>query len=99
MLLLIGIQGHHGACSPRMATSTRGPLNNLVSGRTGRGITDIHYANFNVLAVMIGIHIAAIFFYLLYKREESHLAHVHRAPRPATRWNPSVVRSWAWRWA
>ena len=46
-----------------------GPLNNLVSGRTGREITDIHYANFNVLAIMIAIHVAAIFFYLLYKRE------------------------------
>ena len=68
MLLLIGIQVTTGLFATD-GDFYEGPLNDLVSGRTGREITDIHYANFNVLAVMIGIHIAAIVFYLLYKRE------------------------------
>ena len=68
MLLLIGIQVTTGLFATD-GDFYEGPLNNLVSGRTGREITDIHYANFNVLAIMIGIHIAAIVFYLLYKRE------------------------------
>ena len=68
MLLLIGIQVTTGLFATD-GDFYEGPLNNLVSGRTGRQITDIHYLNFDVLAIMIGIHIVAIFFYLLYKRE------------------------------
>ena len=68
MLLLIGVQVTTGLFATD-GDFYEGPLNNLVSGRTGREITDIHYANFDVLAIMIAIHIAAIFFYLLYKRE------------------------------
>ena len=68
MLLLIGIQVTTGLFATD-GDFYEGPLNNLVSGRTGRQITDIHYLNFDVLAIMIAIHIVAIFFYLLYKRE------------------------------
>ena len=68
MLLLIGIQVTTGLFATD-GDFYEGPLNHLVSGSTGREITDIHYLNFDVLAIMIGIHIVAIFFYLLYKRE------------------------------
>lgn len=68
MLLLIGIQVTTGLFATD-GDFYEGPLNHLVSGSTGREITDIHYVNFDVLAIMIGIHIVAIFFYLLYKRE------------------------------
>ena len=68
MLVLIGIQVTTGLFATD-GDFYEGPLNHLVSGRTGGRITDIHYLNFDVLAIMIGIHIAAIFFYLLYKRE------------------------------
>ena len=68
MLLLIGIQVTTGLFATD-GDFYEGPLNHLVSGRTGNQITDIHYLNFDVLAIMIGIHIVAIFFYLLYKRE------------------------------
>ena len=47
----------------------RGPLNGLVSSDTAYAITDIHYANINFLLALIGLHIVAIFFYLLFKRE------------------------------
>ena len=68
MLLLIGIQVTTGLFATD-GDFYEGPLNHLVSGRAGNQITDIHYLNFDVLAIMIGIHIVAIFFYLLYKRE------------------------------
>ena len=68
MLLLIGIQVTTGLFATD-GDFYEGPLNHLVSGSTGREITDIHYLNFDVLAIMIGIHIVAIFFYLLYKSE------------------------------
>ena len=68
MLLLIGIQVSTGLFATD-GDFYEGPLNHLVSGRTGNRITDIHYLNFDVLAIMIGIHIVAIFFYLFYKRE------------------------------
>ena len=68
MLILIGIQVATGLFATD-GDFYEGPLNHLVSGRTGNRITDIHYLNFDVLAIMIGIHIVAIFFYLLYKRE------------------------------
>ena len=68
MLLLIGIQVTTGLFATD-GDFYEGPLNHLVSGSAGRDITDIHYLNFDVLAIMIGIHIVAIFFYLLYKRE------------------------------
>jgi len=47
----------------------RGPLNGLVSSSTAYAITDVHYANINFLLALIGIHIVAIIFYLLFKRE------------------------------
>ena len=68
MFALIGIQVSTGLFATD-GDFYEGPLNHLVSGRTGSQITDIHYLNFDVLAIMIGIHIVAILFYLFYKRE------------------------------
>ena len=68
MLALIGIQVTTGLFATD-GDFYEGPLNHLVSGRTGRQITNIHYLNFDLLAIMIAIHVAAIFFYLFYKRE------------------------------
>jgi cytochrome b len=46
-----------------------GPLNEHVSARTGVAITGVHEANFNVLLALIVLHVAAIVYYLLFKRE------------------------------
>jgi cytochrome b len=40
-----------------------------VSSSTAYAITDVHYANINFLLALIGLHIVAIIFYLLFKRE------------------------------
>jgi len=68
MLLLVGIQVTTGL----FATDQdfyEGPLNHLVSSRTGNQITEIHEASFNILAALILVHVVAIFFYLFFKRE------------------------------
>jgi cytochrome b len=46
-----------------------GPLSYLVSFETGRTLADRHEQVFDVLLVMIGLHIAAALAYLLLKRE------------------------------
>jgi cytochrome b len=46
-----------------------GPLNDLISGRAGNQITEFHEVNFNVLLLLIIVHVAAVLFYLLYKRD------------------------------
>jgi cytochrome b len=45
-----------------------GPLNHLVDSDTADELTDLHEDFFNVLLVLIGLHIAAIVFYLVAKR-------------------------------
>ena len=45
-----------------------GPLNHLVDGDTADDLTDLHEDFFNVLLALIGLHIAAIVFYLVVKR-------------------------------
>ncbi|MEX0960157.1 MAG: cytochrome b/b6 domain-containing protein [Burkholderiales bacterium] len=47
----------------------RGPLAKHVSGDTVSLMTRIHDTNAIVLFVLIGIHIAAVLFYLVFKRE------------------------------
>ena len=45
-----------------------GPLSYLVSFETSRVLADAHEIIFNVLLVLIGLHIAAIIFYLFVRR-------------------------------
>ncbi len=45
-----------------------GPLNHLVDGDTADELTDWHEDFFNVLLALIGLHLAAIAFYLVAKR-------------------------------
>ena len=46
-----------------------GPLSSYVSFRAGRHIAHLHYKWFNLLLAAIGLHIAAVMFYLAYKRQ------------------------------
>ncbi len=49
--------------------SVDGPLNKFVGGSSGRLLTAIHDALFNIILVLAAIHISAALFYLLRKRE------------------------------
>ena len=48
---------------------TEGPLYALVSKQTSDWLTGIHHLNQKVLLVLVVIHIAAVIFYLIVKRE------------------------------
>jgi cytochrome b len=48
---------------------TEGPLYHLVSKETSDWLTGIHHLNKNVLIVLVLIHICAVLFYLIVKRE------------------------------
>jgi cytochrome b len=47
-----------------------GPLSNLVSFETGRACAEVHEVVFNLLLAMIALHIAAITFYRIAKKED-----------------------------
>ncbi|HEY1721296.1 MAG TPA: cytochrome b/b6 domain-containing protein [Magnetospirillaceae bacterium] len=49
--------------------ATQGPLNHLVGDRTARVMTVFHDLAFNVILALVAIHIAAVLFYLIRKRE------------------------------
>jgi cytochrome b len=74
-----------------------GPLYSSVSKDTSDWLTTIHRLNFNLLLAMIAVHLAAVLFYLLVKRENlihpmlsgrKHLApgSVVAAPRMVNPW-------------
>jgi cytochrome b len=44
-----------------------GPLNDLISGRTGNQVTEFHEVNFNLLLGLVVLHIAAVVFYRVVK--------------------------------
>jgi len=46
-----------------------GPLSQYVDFDTGRAFAELHETSFNVLLVLIALHLAALAFYLVYKRE------------------------------
>ena len=48
---------------------TEGPLYDLVSRKTSNWLTSIHHLNQKVLLILVLIHIAAVIFYLIAKRE------------------------------
>ncbi len=56
-----------------------GPLSHLVSFDTSRTLADIHEVVFNVILTFVGLHIAAILFYLLVKKDNLVDRHAHRS--------------------
>jgi cytochrome b len=48
---------------------TEGPLYDLVNDQTSDWLTSIHLLNQNILAVLVAIHLGAIVFHLVAKRE------------------------------
>ena len=48
---------------------TFGPLNDYISRSLASLMTEIHYTNFNIILGFVGLHICAILFYVLFKKE------------------------------
>lgn len=74
-----------------------GPLYGWVSKSTSDWLTTVHKFNFNLLLALIAVHLSAVFFYLLVKRENlihpmltgrKHLPpeQAGQAPRMASSW-------------
>lgn len=61
-----------------------GPLSHLVSFEAGRACADLHEDLFNVLLAFICLHVAAVLFYLLYKRDNLIAAMIHGKRKAAT---------------
>jgi cytochrome b len=49
--------------------ATEGPLAKLVSKALSDRITGVHHLNVKLLLALIGLHLSAVVFYLIYKRE------------------------------
>jgi cytochrome b len=62
-----------------------GPLSHLVSFDTSRTLAEIHEVVFNVILTLIGLHIVAILFYLLVKRDNLIVAMLTGRRRAAGR--------------
>ncbi|MFT6286125.1 MAG: cytochrome b [Alcanivorax sp.] len=68
MLLFIVIQISTGLFSTDDYYS--GPLNALVSDAVAATLTDLHHLNFDIVTGLLVLHIGAIIFYRLYKKEK-----------------------------
>jgi cytochrome b len=78
-----------------------GPLSHLVSFDTSRTLAEIHEIVFNVILTLVALHVAAILFYLLVKRDNlvsamltgkrSNARMMAMTPVPAWRVIPGVV--------
>jgi cytochrome b len=60
-----------------------GPLSHLVSFDTSRALAEVHENVFNVILAIVGLHIAAILFYLIFKRDNLVLAMITGRRRAA----------------
>lgn len=76
-----------------------GPLAHLVSYETSEAATEVHENMFNILLVLIGLHIIAVLFYLLVRRRNLVGPMLNGAGRAETAEAPlrsaSAWRSWA----
>jgi len=68
MLLVVLVQGVTGLFATD-DIATDGPLRYLVSGATSSRLTTIHRYGINVLMALVALHLVAIAFYLVVKRD------------------------------
>jgi len=69
LLGFVGIEVGLGLFSGDEDGLMSGPLAQFISLDLSEGITDLHEDLFNLLLVLIGIHVAAVLYYWLFKRQ------------------------------
>jgi len=69
MLLVLSAQIVSGLVAVDVDGLESGPLSYLVSFDMGRLASRLHALTFNILLVLIGLHVAAVVFHALYKRD------------------------------
>ncbi len=94
LLLLLAVQAGTGLFA-NDDIFTEGPLASLVSKGTSDSLTGLHHLIFNGLLAIIILHVGAVFFYLLVKRENLIRPMVTgRKTVPAGRSAPLLVPAW-----
>ena len=96
MLILLLIQAGTGLFA-NDDIMTEGPLYAWVSKGTSDWLTTIHKLNFNLLLLVIAVHISAVLFYLLVKRENlvhPMLSGYKRLPSELADQTPRIVSPW-----
>ncbi len=76
MLVLVGVQATTGLFTTDDVVWS-GPYYPSVSSSTASTLSTIHNANFNIILGAVGLHIAAILFYGLYKRQNLVVPMLH----------------------
>jgi cytochrome b len=76
MLVLVGFQATTGLFATDDIVWT-GPYNPAVSGATADRLTSLHHLNFNIILVAVALHILAIAFYFLVKKQNLTAAMFH----------------------
>ena len=69
LLGLITIQAGLGLFASDEDGLLLGPLSGLISGDASEEVTDLHEDMFDILLILIGIHIAAVLFYWIARRQ------------------------------
>ncbi|HEX8364692.1 MAG TPA: cytochrome b/b6 domain-containing protein [Allosphingosinicella sp.] len=96
LLAAVGFQVGLGLFAADEDGFLAGPLNGFVSEDTAETLTDLHKDVFDWLLVLIGLHVAAIGFYLLVKRENL-VGPMLSGRRPAPEGTEPMVAAPAWR--
>lgn len=68
MLIVVGVQVVTGLFASD-GIFTEGPLASRVSGELSDQLTSIHHANEVVIMILVGLHLLAIVFYAVFKRQ------------------------------
>ncbi len=68
MLMVLAAQVTTGLFAVDVDAFEGGPLSHLVSFELGRTLADLHEFSFRLLQVLVVLHVAAVLFYLVYKR-------------------------------
>ena len=69
MIVCVAVQAGTGLFANNEDYGFEGPLAKLVSGATSTWLTGIHRVSINVLLALIAVHISAVVYYLVYKKE------------------------------
>ncbi len=69
LLITLAVQVATGLFIADEDLGVEGPLSKHVSSRMSDALKEVHEANFGILLTLIGIHLGAIVFYLLFKGE------------------------------
>lgn len=76
MLALLGVQAASGLFTTDDVVWA-GPYNPAVSSSTASLLSTVHNINFNLILIAVGLHIAAIVFYALYKGQNLVIPMLH----------------------